>query len=76
MAYSESFLKSLPSPKRQIAIPKERVPTAEEVAHLKALDDEIHRLQDERAKLEDLIHKKRREADEYASRIYEERPAR
>lgn len=76
MAYSESFLKSLPSPKLQIAIPKERVPTAEEVAHLKALDDEIHYLLSEKAKLEDFIYKKRREADEYARRIYEERPAR
>ena len=75
MAFSKSFLKSLDS-KDKLSVPKERVPTAEEVAHLKALDDEIHRLQDERAKLEDLIHKKRREADEYASRIYEERPAR
>lgn len=75
MAFSKSFLKSLDS-KDKLSVPKERVPTAEEVAHLKELDDEIHRLQDERAKLEDLIHKKRREADAYANRIYMERPAR
>lgn len=73
MAYSESFLKSLPSPTHKIAVKKERVPTEAEVAHLKALDDEIHRLQDERSKLEDLIHQKRREADAYANSIYMER---
>ena len=75
MAYSESFLKSLDS-KDKLSVPKERVPTAEEVAHLKALDDEIHYLLSEKAKLEDLIHKKRREADAYANRIYMERPVR
>ena len=75
MAYSESFLKSLDS-KDKLSVPKERVPTAEEVAHLKALDDEIHYLLSEKAKLEDFIYKKRREADEYARRIYGERSAR
>ena len=75
MAYSESFLKSLDS-KDKLSVPKERVPTAEEVAHLKALDDEIHYLLSEKAKLEDLIHKKRRKADAYANRIYMERPVR
>ena len=54
MAYSDSFLKSLPSPKQKIAVPKVRVPTAEEVAHLKALDDEIHRLQGQRPNPEGL----------------------
>ena len=73
MAFSKSFLKSLPSPKLKIAVKKERVPTEAEVAHLKALDAEIHRLQDEQTKLADLIHKKRREADAYADSIYTER---
>ena len=72
MAYSKNFLKSLDSP-HTIKVKKERVPTAEEVAHLKALDDEIHKLQDERARLDDLIHQKRREADAYADSIYTEK---
>ena len=67
--YSAGFLKSLESD-YSIVSRETRKPTDEEIRQLKEMDAEVHRLQDKVNHLQDLIHRKRREADAFADKIY------
>ena len=46
------------------------MPTEEEIRQLKEMDCEVHRLQDEVNRIQDLIRAKRKEADVFSNKIY------
>ena len=67
--FSAGFLKSIESD-YAIATRETRKPTEGELRQLKEMDNEVHCLQDEVNRLQDLIREKRKAADAFSEQIY------
>ena len=67
--FSAGFLKSIESD-YAIVTRETRKPTEGELRQLKEMDNEVHCLQDEVNRLQDLIREKRKAADAFSEQIY------